>query len=191
MRPANPSTQHKSHPSRSCPRNSTCTPCSKTLYPPCYSAPRTRRSYSPQFKAHLVDVCERPGASIAALAREHGINANILHRWRKEHRQSMQSSDKETARVDHHEVDIDINSRIPRCSRASYVVTRSCCVPFFDCWLVGCFVLNSGRLLQQTRLRACGLQSLARCACGVLFQRVRAWVERVPEGKGLDFRWSA
>ena len=78
---------------------------------PHYSAPRTRRSYSPQFKVHLVDVCEHPGASVAALAREHGINANILHRWRKEHRQRLQSSDGETARVDLLEVDIDISSR--------------------------------------------------------------------------------
>ena len=50
--------------------------------PPRYSAPRTRRSYSPQFKAHLVDVCERPGASVAAPARENSINADVLHRWR-------------------------------------------------------------------------------------------------------------
>ncbi|MEG2048954.1 MAG: transposase [Comamonas sp.] len=85
---------------------------------PRYSPPRTRRSYSPQFKAHLVDVCERPGASVAALAREHGINANILHRWRKEHRQRMQSSDEETARVDHLEVDIDTRATTAMPSRA-------------------------------------------------------------------------
>ena len=96
---------------------------------PRYSAPRTRRSYSPQFKAHLVDVCERPGASVAALAREHGINANILHRWRKEHRQRMQSLDGETARVDHLEVDIDIDTRattaMPSRAQTGAVVVNS------------------------------------------------------------------
>ena len=98
---------------------------------PRYSAPRTRRSYSPQFKAHLVDVCERPGASVAALAREHGINANILHRWRKEHRQRMQSSDAESRRVDHHEVDIDIDidtratTAMPSCAQTGAVVVNS------------------------------------------------------------------
>ncbi|WP_448678427.1 transposase [Delftia acidovorans] len=30
--------------------------------------------------------CLQPGASIAATAREHGMNANVLHRWLKEHR---------------------------------------------------------------------------------------------------------
>lgn len=46
---------------------------------------RTRRSYSAQFKAQLVAACQQPGASVAALAREHGMNANLLHRWRREH----------------------------------------------------------------------------------------------------------
>lgn len=53
---------------------------------PRYSVPRTRRTYTPQFKAELVAACLQPGASIAATAREHGMNANVLHRWLKEHR---------------------------------------------------------------------------------------------------------
>ena len=32
-------------------------------------------------------------ASIAALAREQGMNANVLHRWRKEHRAGMHQCD--------------------------------------------------------------------------------------------------
>lgn len=51
-----------------------------------YSVPRTRRIYSAQFKAELIAACLQPGASIAATAREHGMNANVLHRWLKEHR---------------------------------------------------------------------------------------------------------
>lgn len=50
---------------------------------------RTRRSYTAQFKAQLVAACLQPGASVAALALEHGINANLLHRWRREHEQLM------------------------------------------------------------------------------------------------------
>ena len=54
--------------------------------------PRTRRTYTAQFKAQLVAACLQPGASIAALAREHHMNANVLHRWLKEHRAGMHLS---------------------------------------------------------------------------------------------------
>ena len=46
---------------------------------------RTHRTYSPEFKAQLVAACQQPGASIAALAGQQGMNANVLHRWLKEH----------------------------------------------------------------------------------------------------------
>ena len=58
----------------------------KDSHSPRYSVPRTRRTYTPQFKAELIAACKQPGASIAATAREHGMNANVLHRWLKEHR---------------------------------------------------------------------------------------------------------
>lgn len=59
---------------------------------PRYSVPRTRRTYTPQFKAELIAACQQPGASIAATAREHGMNANVLHRWLKEHRLGLHQS---------------------------------------------------------------------------------------------------
>ena len=59
----------------------------KDSQPTRYSVPRTRRTYSPQFKAELLTACKQPGASIAALAMQHGMNANVLHRWLKDHRQ--------------------------------------------------------------------------------------------------------
>lgn len=40
---------------------------------------RSRRSYSPEFKAQLVAACRIPGMSVASVARNHGINHNILH----------------------------------------------------------------------------------------------------------------
>ncbi len=51
-----------------------------------YSTPRTHRTYTAQFKAELVAACGQPGISIAALAGQHAMNANVLHRWLKEHR---------------------------------------------------------------------------------------------------------
>ena len=50
-----------------------------------YTARRTHRTYTPAFKAELVATCLQPGTSIAALASSHGMNANVLHRWLKEH----------------------------------------------------------------------------------------------------------
>jgi len=42
---------------------------------------RTRRSYPKGFKAQIVARCRHPEASIAAVALEHGINANLVHKW--------------------------------------------------------------------------------------------------------------
>ena len=53
-----------------------------------YSTPRTHRTYTAQFKAELVVACAQPGASIAAVAGQHAMNANVLHRWLKEHHRS-------------------------------------------------------------------------------------------------------
>ena len=46
-----------------------------------------RRLYSPEFKLQVVGQCRQPGASIAAVALGHGVNANIVHRWLREHSQ--------------------------------------------------------------------------------------------------------
>ena len=47
-----------------------------------------RRFYSPELKLQVVTQCGQPGSSIAAVALGHGINANIVHRWLREHSQS-------------------------------------------------------------------------------------------------------
>lgn len=59
----------------------------KDTQTPRYAVSRTHRTYTPQYKAELVAACLQPGASIAALALQHGMNTNVLHRWLKEHRQ--------------------------------------------------------------------------------------------------------
>ncbi|ABM35746.1 transposase [Polaromonas naphthalenivorans] len=53
-----------------------------------YSTRRTHRTYTAQFKAELVAACGQLGVSIAALAGQHAMNANVLHRWLKEHHRS-------------------------------------------------------------------------------------------------------
>lgn len=46
-----------------------------------------RRFYSAELKLQVVGACARPGASIAGVALQHGINTNIVHRWLREHSQ--------------------------------------------------------------------------------------------------------
>ena len=50
---------------------------------------RTRRHYSAEFKQELVQLCRQPGMSVASVARRHGINHNIVHRWIREHAPGM------------------------------------------------------------------------------------------------------
>ena len=44
-----------------------------------------RRFYSPELKLHVVQTCAKPGASIAGVALQNGINTNIVHRWIRDH----------------------------------------------------------------------------------------------------------
>lgn len=44
---------------------------------------KTRRQYSPAQKAQVLAECGEPGASVAKVAMAHGINANVVHRWRQ------------------------------------------------------------------------------------------------------------
>lgn len=42
---------------------------------------RRRRRHSDEFKARVVAACRKPGVSIAAVALDHRLNANLLRRW--------------------------------------------------------------------------------------------------------------
>src|SRR5689334_9884635 len=44
---------------------------------------RKRRRYSRELKARILAECEVPRMSVAKVALAHGINANLLHGWRK------------------------------------------------------------------------------------------------------------
>ena len=46
------------------------------------SRPRRKR-HSAELKAQILAECAVPGASVARVAMSHGINANVVHRWRQ------------------------------------------------------------------------------------------------------------
>jgi transposase len=43
----------------------------------------SRRRHSKALKAEVLDACQQPGASVAAIALAHGLNANLVHKWRR------------------------------------------------------------------------------------------------------------
>ena len=43
----------------------------------------SRRRYSAELQARVMAECDAPGASVAKVAMSHGINANVVHRWRQ------------------------------------------------------------------------------------------------------------
>lgn len=49
------------------------------------SSPYRRRRWPVEQKRRIVEATLAPGASIAQVAREHGVNANQLHAWRRLH----------------------------------------------------------------------------------------------------------
>ena len=51
---------------------------------------RRRRTHPEEFKAQLIEAGTQPGISIAAVALANGLNANLLRRWIKEHRDALQ-----------------------------------------------------------------------------------------------------
>lgn len=44
---------------------------------------RVRRKHSAALKAQVLGECAAPGGSVAKVAMSHGINANIVHGWRR------------------------------------------------------------------------------------------------------------
>ena len=52
-------------------------------------SPRRRREHSAEFKQELVARSLQPGVSVAAIAMEHSVNANLLFGWRRRHLQAL------------------------------------------------------------------------------------------------------
>jgi transposase len=42
-----------------------------------------RRRHAAELKARVLGACNEPGASVAAVALAHGLNANLVHKWRR------------------------------------------------------------------------------------------------------------
>jgi transposase-like protein len=48
--------------------------------------PPARRKHSATFKAQILQACMQPGASLSGIAISHGLNPNMVQRWRREAR---------------------------------------------------------------------------------------------------------
>jgi transposase len=42
-----------------------------------------RRRHAGELKAQVLRECQEPGASVASVALAHGLNANLVHKWRR------------------------------------------------------------------------------------------------------------
>ncbi len=51
-----------------------------------------RRRHADQLKAWVLKECAEPGASVAAVAQAHGLNANLVRKWRRRHEAPMDSA---------------------------------------------------------------------------------------------------
>lgn len=46
--------------------------------------PANRRRHDLELKRQVLDECDRPGASVAGISMAHGLNANLVHKWRRQ-----------------------------------------------------------------------------------------------------------
>lgn len=53
---------------------------------------RRVKAHTEELKAQVLAQCEEPGASVARVARDHGLNANLVHTWRREQRGPAQAA---------------------------------------------------------------------------------------------------
>lgn len=45
--------------------------------------PVSRRRHAAELKKQVLAACAEPGASVAQVALTHGLNANLVHKWRR------------------------------------------------------------------------------------------------------------
>jgi transposase len=60
---------------------------------------RSRRSWSDEEKQRIVAEAVLPGASVADIARRHGVNANLVFNWRKTARAALAAAEPSTSAV--------------------------------------------------------------------------------------------
>jgi transposase len=49
-----------------------------------HAKPASRRRHNAELKAKVLAACDEPGASVAAVAHAHDLNANLVHKWRRD-----------------------------------------------------------------------------------------------------------
>ena len=65
---------------------------------PVVRAPRRRREHSAEFKRELVARSLEPDVSVAAIAMDSGINANLLFGWRRRHLDALLQAEPTSSR---------------------------------------------------------------------------------------------
>ena len=55
---------------------------------PVIPARKRRRRFTPEFKQQVLNACDVPGQSVASVAHQFDLNANLLHKWRRVHHTS-------------------------------------------------------------------------------------------------------
>jgi transposase-like protein len=53
---------------------------------------RTHRRHAAEFKAQVIEACQHPGVSVAAVALANGLNANMLRKWVRAHREECRGT---------------------------------------------------------------------------------------------------
>jgi transposase len=51
-----------------------------------HSKAAPRRRHGAELKTQVLAACDGPAASVAAVAQSHGLNANLVHKWRRQRR---------------------------------------------------------------------------------------------------------
>lgn len=49
-----------------------------------HAQPRSRRRHDKQLKSQVLAECAVAGASVAKVAMAHGLNANLVHKWKRQ-----------------------------------------------------------------------------------------------------------
>lgn len=66
---------------------------------PLPSLKRPRRRHAPEFKEQVVKASFEPGQSVAGVAQQFNINANLVHKWRRQHRAASTASPDDFVRL--------------------------------------------------------------------------------------------
>ena len=63
----------------------------KTVIDSAPTLKKPRRTFTAEFKHQLIQQCQQPDTSVAKVAMQHQINANLLHKWIRQSRSMVPS----------------------------------------------------------------------------------------------------